>query len=425
MARTGARPREAKGGARARALVLIVALIVLEFLALSAPAGRGGQFFLGPLLWMAATIITAASTLALGIALGVRVVWLNVGLGPRLSRRVVGDHVRVVRLLPIAVGGGVLPKKRAAFVWRIFTGTYLVLPVVLTAVAASLLPARAALSMAVMTAAFLILTATSRDPASGRTVIARVLIAPGKQTDPGLARPDRSSAASAAIDAQFGDFAQAESVLARLRAEPDTELSIALLTVELLAARGEYDRALRVPFPQPDPADAPKLAEAQAAMNSARSAKLMLLAAERDPHLATKALTMADSHLRSVAASRMALQQDRTGRALLALSSGDARTAARTNRVCMARARTPLALADALCTQARIEAVRGRAKKAAKHLDEAARLAPWYPRMVTVRQLVGAESATIMQPLPSAAGTDTTHVFAEPWSVAGTTPEES
>lgn len=428
MARTGASPhnRQAMARARARSLILFVPLITLEFAALSGPPARADQFLLGVALWMAAIILSTALTLALGVALGARVIWLVIGIGPRLSRRVVGDHVRVVRALPIAVGGGVLPRKRTALVWRLFAGSYLTLPVLLTAIGASLLHGWSALSMAVMAAVFLVLTATGRDPASGRLIISRVFIAPAKHTDPGLTRADRISAAAAAIDAQFGDFAQAEAALTRLRAEPDAELSVALLTVELLAARGEYDRALRVPFPQPDPADAPKLAEAQAAMNSARSAKLMLLAAERDPQLVTKALSMADSHLRSVAVSRMAPQSDRMGRALLALSNGDVRTAARASRVCMARARTPLALADALCTRARIDAVRGHVKKAAKRLDEAARLAPWYPRVMTVRQIVGAESATIMQqPLPTAAGTNTTHIFAEPWSVVGTTPEDS
>jgi hypothetical protein len=427
MARRGAHPqdRQAVIRARVRSLILLVPLITLEFVTLSGPPSRAGQLALGVAFWFAVVVLSTALTLTLGVALRARVIWLSIGFGPRLSRRVIGNHVRVVRLLPITIGGGVLPTKRFALVWRIFTGSYLVLPVVFTAVAAMLLPGWTALSMVVFTALFLILTATSRDSASGRMIVSRVVIAPKKQTDPALARADRSSAAGAAIDAQFGDFVQAESVLTRLRAKSDTALSVALLTVELLAARGEYDSALRVPFPQPDPADAPKLAESQAAMNSARSAKLMLLAAERDPQLAAKALSMADSHLRSVAASRMALQQDRTGRALLALSNGDVRTATRANRVCMARAHTPLALADALCTGARIEAVRGHRAKAAKYIDEAVRLAPWYPRVMTVRQILGAEAATIEQrPLPTGAGTDTTHVFAEPWSVAGSAPED-
>ena len=429
MARTGANPgdRQAVIRARARSLILFVPLITLEFAVLGGPPTRAGQFALGIAFWVASVVLSAALTLLLGVALGARVIWLSIGYGPRLSRRVVGNHVTVVRLLPITVGGGVLPRKRFGLVWRVFTGAYLVLPIVFTAVAAMLLPGWSVASMVVFTALLLILTATSRDAASGRMIASRVLIAPKKHTDPALARTDRAGAAAAAIDAQFGDFAQAESALARLRVEPDTEVSVALLTVELLSARGEYDSALRVPFPQPDPADAPKLTESQAAMNSARSAKLMLLAAERDPQLAAKALSMADSHLRSVAASRMALQQDRTGRALLALSTGDVRTAARASRICMARARTPLALADALCTQARVDAVRGRARKAAKRLDEAARLAPWYPRVMTVRQIVGAETATIMQqqPLAAVAGRDTAHVFSEPWSVTGPTPEES
>lgn len=429
MARSGARTSKnalvqvkAQGHARARGLVLLVLLVVLELGVLTGSQAQRGQVLLGLALWFGANIVSTALTLALGVALGARVIWLTIGFGPRLSRRVVGDHMRVVRALPIVVGGGVLPRKHTARVWRLFTGSYLVLPFIFTAIAAQFVPGRSASTMALITVTMGVLLATNRDPGSGRMLAARVFVKPGEHTDPGLTRPDHITAQEAVVDVHFGDFAQAEAKLAQLRAQENADQSVALasLTAELLAARGEYDKALRVPFPQQDPADARPLTEAQAAKSSATAAKLMLLAAEKDPQLAEKALSMAPAHLRAVAMSGTGLRADRTGRALYALMSGAMNTAKRENRICMARARTPLALADALCTQARIEAASGDRKKAAKHLDEASRLAPWYPRVITVRQLAGAEGAAhVPQPLSAApTGADTSHVFAEPWSVS-------
>src|SRR5947209_15798989 len=123
MEQTGVHPRKAQRTARARTLILLVPLIALEFTALTGSPVRGGQVAIGVALWLGVAILSTALTLGLGIALGARVIWLGIGIGPRLSRRVIGDHVRVVRALPIAVGGGVLPRKRAALVWRLFSGS--------------------------------------------------------------------------------------------------------------------------------------------------------------------------------------------------------------------------------------------------------------------------------------------------------------
>jgi hypothetical protein len=79
----------------------------------------------------------------------------------------------------------------------------------------------------------------------------------------------------------------------------------------------------------------------------------------------------------------------------------------------------PLATADVLCDQARLESLRGNPAKAARALDRAARFAPWYPRITVVRQIVGAGAAAAIIGLPVTDSTsDTAHVFAEPWSVS-------
>jgi tetratricopeptide (TPR) repeat protein len=214
-------------------------------------------------------------------------------------------------------------------------------------------------------------------------------------------------------------------VLEQLRAEPGGEFGAATLATELLAARGDYDAALRVAFPELPSAAAQAAAEARHATDSARAAKLLMLVAEKDPSLAAKAVPLAQRHIAAMARNSLAAQADRTGRALFALQTGDLPAAQRESRICLARARTPLALADALCTQARIEAQRGRVEKVVKRLDEAEKFAPWYPRVATVRQLVSAgTAAAVPQPLIVSAETDTAHVFAEPWSVAAPASDE-
>ena len=411
--------------ARMRMAAFAVAAYFLEIGAFQ--QRRTADFLLGFGMLLAVRRVTAALALAVGAALGGQFLWLDIGLGPRLSRSVIGNQVRVVRLLPIVVGGMFMPKEQSfARTQRIFIGAVFLLPIVLAALLAPVLPAYAGLTLVVLTAVLLVLTATTRDAASGRTVVARVFVKPTELNDPYIADPHLVLAGrSACIDVQFGDLGPAQAALGQLRAEPGGEFGAAVLATELLAARGDYDAALRVAFPELPPAAAQAAAEARHATDSARAAKLLMLVAEKDPSLAAKAVPLAQRHIAAMARNGLAAQADRTGRALFALQAGDLPSAQRESRICLARARTPLALADALCTQARIDAQRGHGEKAAKRLDEAEKFAPWYPRVATVRQLVSADAATALpQPVIGSARTDTAHVFAEPWSVAPPAPDE-
>lgn len=426
MARTDGIPQVKAMRARLQLLALLLTVYTLEFIALQ--NRHSLAFLLGVAALLVVRRVAIAAVLAIGVLLGGQILWLSIGNGPRISRTVIGNQLRIVRLLPLAVSGVFMPKEEAfARTHRVFTGLVWLLPVALAAAVTPVLPGYASLTLWVLTAVMFVLNATTRDSVSGRTIAARVLLKPTAHNDPLFARPDYIRAVrSAAIDVQFGDLDPAESVLSRLRAEPGAELGAALLAAELLAARGDYDRALRVAYPAPDPADDRRCTEARHATDSARAAKLLMLLTEKDPALAKRAVPLAQRHLAALAPNPFAAQVDRTGRILFALEAGDLRVARRLNRICMARARTPLALADALCTQARIDARQVQPEKAVKRLDEAAKLAPWYPRVATVRQLVGADAAAVIpQQLSAAAETDASHVFAEPWSVSGSLPEES
>ncbi len=426
MARTDGLPQIKATRARLQLMALFVAVYTLDFVALR--DRHSLAFLLGVAALLVLRRVTIVAVLAIGALLDGQILWLSIGNGPRLSRAVIGRQLRIVRLLPLAVSGTFMPKEESfARTHRIFTGLVWLLPVALAGVVAPMLPGYASLTLLVLTAVMFVINATARDSESGRTVAARVLLRPTMHNDPLFARRDYIRARrSACIDVHFGDLGPAEAVLTQLRAEPGAELGAASLAAELLTARGDYDRALRVAYPEPDPADNPAGTEARHATDSARAAKLLMLLAEKDPGLAPKAVPLAQRHIAALAPNRFAAQVDRTGRVLFALHSGDLRAAQRANRICMARARTPLALADALCTQARIDMQRGRMEKAIKRLDEAARLASWYPRIATVRQLVGAQAAAaIAQPLIESTEMDASHVFAEPWSVSGSLPEES
>jgi len=403
---------------RLRVLVLLVPLLALEISALN--ANQAPRFLLGMAAWYGVVVLATVITMAVAVALRARTVSLIIGVGPRLDARVVGNRVQVIRALPLGVSARFVPGgAHFGRDFRIISATGLLCTAGLGAIAALTLPGYAGAVAGAMTAAVLVLNLAARDPESGRYIVARVLLPPSPHNDPALGKPDRGVAAQARMHLQFGDFAEAEAVLATLRSDPGAACSAALVTAELFAARGDYDSAARVRFPQPDPDEVPALARARRASDSARIAKLLLLAAEQDPSLAATAVPLAERHLRSFET----VPVDHTARALYALLSGDVTTAQRENRICAARAYMPLGIADALCSRARLETLRGRPARAARALDRAARFAPWYPRIAVVRQIAGAGAAAAITLLPVSDGaSDTAHVFDEPWSVP--TPNE-
>ena len=413
MARQGA-SQQVKA-ARLRILVLLVPMLAIEFTALNAK--QGPQFFLGLAALYGVVVLSTVITMAVSAVLRARLVWLVLGIGPRLSSGVVGNRVQIIRPLPLSVRARYVP--RAANFgrdYRIIGAAGLLCTVGLGAAAALVVPGYGGATVGILTVSVLAVTLPVRDVDSGRFVVARILLPPSPRNDPALVRRDHGVAAQARTHVQFGDFAEAEAVLETLRSDPAAEWSTALVTAELLTARGDYDAALRVPFPDPDPSEAPALGKARRAADSARIAKLLLLAVEHDPSLAPKAVPLAERHLRAIGTTPTT---DHTARALYALLRGDLRTAGRENRICAVRAWMPLAAADALCNQARLESLRGNPANAARALDRAARLAPWYPRIAVVRQIAGAGAAAVIAGLPATdPASDTAHVFAEPWSVS-------
>jgi hypothetical protein len=399
---------------RLKLLAFLVPLFATEFAALA--KDQVGAFLLGLGVLYVAALVGAAAAFAMGRILRGRVVYVKVGIGPALKRSVVGDRLVVRRAVPIALSGLILPgPARFGRDWRLISlaglGTYAVLIVV----GPFVLPFYGALPFCVGLALVLGLVLSVRDPLTGRRFAARVATRPTPRTDPVLADPRRTAAERAAVDAQFGDFIAAERTLEELRATSSgPEEGVALLESEILSARGDFVGALRVELPA-DPDASPTLAAARTARHRARTAKLLMLAAEQNPPRGAQAVPMALNQLKKVAATPYRSTSDRTGRALLALQTGNPAAAAREARISLALARTPLTTADALCTLAIVSSMQGKAKAARGLLDQAARLAPWYPRLTTVQRILSARAgAAVLPPVDAAA--DTSALFDDPWS---------
>jgi len=336
------------GAARVKVLLILLPLLVIDFVAVAQE--REGEFFVGLAALYLTSFITAAAAFATGRFLRGRVVFARIGLGPVVKRSVVGDRLVVRRALPIAVSGLILPgPARFGRDWRLINLTGTAISTVLMVVGAVTLPLYGALTYCWGLGLVLAVVLSTRDPLAGRFLAARVFTRPTPRNDPVLADPRRTAAERAVVDAQFGDFIAAERTLEELRATSSRpEEGIALLESEILAARGDFVAALRVEMPLAPDAP-PALAAARTARHQARTAKLLLLAAEQNPARAAQAVPMARNQLKKLAATPYRASADRSGRSLLALQTGDPTIAAREARIALALARTPLTTADALC----------------------------------------------------------------------------
>jgi lipopolysaccharide biosynthesis regulator YciM len=103
---------------------------------------------------------------------------------------------------------------------------------------------------------------------------------------------------------------------------------------------------------------------------------------------------------------------------LLRLETGQPDVARRAMERYLAKVSTPLEIADALCTRARIEAAAGHEDRAARALREAQRFAPWYTRVAIVRARLGIDSVdTLSDPnVAQLTNTVTRDTLADPWA---------
>lgn len=413
MAGTGtARQRAVR--VRLMRLLLVSPLLVIDFLAIS--RGHAGAFLVGLVAVFPMSIAVTAVALAAALSLGARVVYLRIGVGPVLRRSATGDRLVVLGSIPLGWGCLYLPATaKFGRDFRLLSAFQLGAYLVALVAGALLLPPYGAAVFCWAAVLTLVVTMLARDPSTGRRMIARVALRPTPQTDPALADPLRAVSECAGIDAQYGDLIAAERVLAGLRASSAPQEGTALLESEILTVRGEFAAAAELEIPIA--ADASEtLRAARTARNHSRALRLLMLAVEKDPALAPQLLPKALEHAKRATAKpyRMA-SPDRTGRALFLLRQKKTAAALREARFALRSARTPLATADALCTLAVISSVQRKPKAARSLLARAARVAPWYPRLTTVQQIVAQRAgAAVLPAVPVAA--DTSVLFDDPWA---------
>ena len=419
MAGTPAARRRA-ARVRVMRLALVAPVLVIEYLALS--RGQTAGFLAGIAAVYLLFLVAVAITLTAARLLGARIAYLRIGVGPTVRRSATGDRLIDLRAFPLGLSGRYLPAparfgRDFRLVTAIQLGTYLAVLVT----GALLLPPYGAAAFCWLWGLALLITALTRDPSTGRRAIARVVQRPTPQTDPALADPLRAAAECAGVDAQYGDLIAAERVLAELRASSAEQEGTALLESEILAANGDFLAAAQVEIPIA--ADASEnLRAARTARYHFRELRLLMLAMEREPALTAQLAPKAAEHLKSAAAKRYQMvAHERVGRALFLLQLKKPTAAFRDAKLTLRVARTPLTAADALCTLAIIVSLQGKPRAARKLLAQAAQVAPWYPRVTTVQQIVAqrAGAATVLSTtaLPAVSpAAETSALFDDPWS---------
>ena len=203
--------------------------------------------------------------------------------------------------------------------------------------------------------------------------------------------------------ARSGDFTEAKRLETALREQYDRPDLVAMVALLTAIARGDPREVLGTGAPlPPNPPEAAEISRSDLAAAVLRG-HFACLAVEADPGCRE---SVSGYFLPPGWRTPEILDED-LGNSLLLLDSldrGDAAGAFLLNRANLRTARpTRPGLADDWCTQARIEAMLGRERKAAKALQRAQRLAPWYPRIKVVGDL-GVAGGTGTPILPAASG---------------------
>ncbi|HTJ69067.1 MAG TPA: hypothetical protein VL551_16145 [Actinospica sp.] len=365
-------------------------------------AGWIPESYLGLVLGFAILLLDPLLELLLARGLGARVTGVEWGFGPVLRRLPGPRRVTEIRMVPIRFQAKYLPRREHyARDKRLLIGSGLVSPLLLVAVLGVFAPGWTTLSALAFVLVCVLIRAFAKEKYTRRRVVMRVLRRTTPERDAELSEP-RFPVFAHTYDAVFhGDFATAEALLPIVHANK-WPLDGSKLVIEALhSARGEYEEAVSVVglF------DASKRLLADLEM-----VHLSLLMAEARPETTQQAVMLTGAYLRQ---STHVADSDGFAAmlALFRLETGNLPNA----RGCMERflagVSTPLEVADALCTRARIEAAAGSVDRAERTLRQAHAFAPWYARVAIVRERLGI--TVIPQPTDSTSR-DT---LADPWAV--------
>jgi hypothetical protein len=348
-------------------------------------AGPGwiSEGYLGLVLGFAVLLIDPLLEALLARCLGARVTGVDVGFGPVVRRLPGAGRVTEIRAIPLRFQAKHLPRREHyARDKRLLMSSGLVTPLLLVGLSAAFVPGWTALTALIFVLACVLIRALAKDRYTGRRVFLRIARKSAPERDPELSEP-RFADFTHAYDAIFyGDPTTAEALLPIVRANQWPVDGANLIAEGLHEVRAEYDAALAV---------VAEYDESKRALADLETVRLALRIAELLPERTEQAVLLAGAFLRQQSpvadrntfASMLALYRLETGQADVARHVIDRH---------IANVGTPLEIADALCTRARIEAALGRKVGAAHALRQAQRFAPWYARVVILRARLGIDS---------------------------------
>jgi hypothetical protein len=374
-----------------------------------AGAGWIPESYLGVVLGFAVLLLDSLLETLLARGLGARVTGVEIGFGPVVRRRPGAARVTEIRALPLRYQARYLPRREHyARDKRLLMSSGLVCPPLLAALITPFVPGRTAVAMLLFVLACVSMRALAKEKYTGRRVVLRILRGTTAERDPELAEP-RFADFTHTYDAVFyGDLATAAELLPVVRANQWPVDGVNLITETLHEVRAEYDEALAV---------VANYHESKRLLADLERVRLALRIAELRPERSKQAVLIAGAFLREQ--THVAdLGTFRSMISLLRLETGQPDVARRAMERYLANVSTPLEIADAMCTLARIEAAAGHEDRAARALREAQRFAPWYARVSIVRARLGIDSIDTLGDLSPAQFTNTAarDTLDDPWA---------
>ena len=374
-----------------------------------AGAGWIPEGYLGLVLGFAVLLLDPLLETLLARGLGARVTSVDLGFGPVVRRLPGAARVIEVRAVPLRYQAKYLPR-REHYVRdkRLLMASGLVNPLLLVALVAPFVPGRTALTMLLYVLVCVVMRASAKEKYTGRRVLPRIVRKTTAERDPELSEARFADFTHAYYAIFYGDLATAEALLPAVRANQWPVDGANLITETLHEVHAEYDAALEV---------VSNYHESKRILADLETARLSLRIAELLPERTEQAVLVAGAFLRNQGQIK-----DRGASlsmiALLRLETGQPDVARRALERYLANASTPLEIADAMCTRARIEAALGRRDRAARALRAAQRFAPWYARVAIVRARLGIDSVDTLGDLNAAQFTNTPSrdTLDDPWA---------
>ncbi|MBR7827391.1 hypothetical protein KDK95_13820 [Actinospica sp. MGRD01-02] len=350
---------------------------------MSAGSGWIPETYLGLVLGFAILLLDPLLELLLARGLGARVTNVEWGFGPVLRRTPGREHVTEIRMLPIRFQARYLPRREHyARDKRLLISSGLVSPLLLGALVAVFVPGWTTVATLAFVFVCVLIRALAKEKYTRRRVIMRVVRRTTPSLDAELSEPRFPVFAHTYHAVFYGDWATAAALLPAVHANRWPLDGSKLIVEALHVARGEYEEAVSVAMDF-DPS--------KHMLADLETTHLALLMAEARPETTEQAVMLAGAFLRRQ--THVASSEGFAAMlALYRLETGNLPNARGCMERFLASVSTPLEIADALCTRARIEAAAGSVDRAARTLREAHTFAPWYARVAIVRERLGIEA---------------------------------